>query len=220
MANNIAVKDGGGNNQTVKTTDTSGVHVPHHNVDVIPPLGATADAAAGSDTADSSAIGLIKRALQHLTTVLGRLPAALTAGGGVKAGLVDAVPTGSNLIGDVALGARTTGGHSLHRLLSAASTNATSIKASAGKLYGIMASNIGVAPAYVKFYNKASSPTVGSDTPIMTIMVPANQGGIARELLIGVPFGTGLAMAVTGGAADADTTAVAANEVIVHTLYA
>lgn len=167
MANNIAVKDGGGNNQTVKTTDTAGVHTPHHNVDSLP-----------------------------------------------------ALPAGANLIGDVALAARTTGGHSLHRLLSAASTNATSIKASAGKLYGIIASNIGVAPAYVKFYNKASSPTVGSDTPVMTIMVPANQGGIARELLIGVPFGVGLAMAVTGGAADADTTAVAANEVIVHTLYA
>lgn len=33
MANNIAVLDGAGASQTVKTTDNAGVHTPHHNVD-------------------------------------------------------------------------------------------------------------------------------------------------------------------------------------------
>jgi hypothetical protein len=35
MANNFAVKDAAAASTTIKTTDTAGVHVPHHNVDVI-----------------------------------------------------------------------------------------------------------------------------------------------------------------------------------------
>lgn len=34
MANNIDVKDAAAATKTLKTTDTAGVHVPHHNVDV------------------------------------------------------------------------------------------------------------------------------------------------------------------------------------------
>ncbi len=36
MANNITVKDGGGNDQIVRTTETTGVHVPHHIVESLP----------------------------------------------------------------------------------------------------------------------------------------------------------------------------------------
>jgi hypothetical protein len=35
MANNFAVKDAAAASTTIKTTDTAGVHVPHHNIDVI-----------------------------------------------------------------------------------------------------------------------------------------------------------------------------------------
>jgi hypothetical protein len=35
MANNFAVKDSAAADKTIKTTDTAGVHVPHHNIDVI-----------------------------------------------------------------------------------------------------------------------------------------------------------------------------------------
>lgn len=33
MPNNISVKDGSSNTVTIKTTETGGVHVPHHNID-------------------------------------------------------------------------------------------------------------------------------------------------------------------------------------------
>lgn len=33
MANNILIKDGSSNNATLKTTEVSGIHVPHHNID-------------------------------------------------------------------------------------------------------------------------------------------------------------------------------------------
>ena len=102
---------------------------------------------------------------------------------------------------------------------SAATTNATSVKASAGTVYSVTASNINAAIRYLKFYNKASAPTVGTDVPVITIPIPA--GGA-----INIPFGTtghrfatGIALAITTGAADSDTGAVAANEIKVATAY-
>jgi hypothetical protein len=60
-------------------------------------VGAQTDAEA---TGNGSAIAVLKR----LRTLLaGGLPAALSAGGGIKAGVVDALPAGTNNIGDVDL---------------------------------------------------------------------------------------------------------------------
>jgi hypothetical protein len=96
---------------------------------------------------------------------------------------------------------------------SAATTNATSIKASAGTVFSIMVSNTGGAAAFVKLYNKASAPTVGTDVPVITISVPAS-GTVTLPLgVVGVRFTTGIALAITNLAADSDTTAVAANQV-------
>ena len=112
----------------------------------------------------------------------------------------------------------TSGGLSISRVVSAASTNATSAKASAGQVYGWYLSNSNAANRYFKLYNKASAPTVGTDTPVMTIMIPA--GGAANVLgATGIAFGTGIAYALTTGAADSDTGAVAANEIIANVFY-
>jgi hypothetical protein len=54
-----------------------------------------------------------------------------------------------------------------------ASTNATSIKTTAGTLYCLNVTNKTAATIYVKLYNKASAPTVGTDVPVMTIPVAA-----------------------------------------------
>jgi hypothetical protein len=60
-------------------------------------LGTTADVEA---TGNGSLIAIMKR----LRTLLaGGLPAALTAGGGMKVGVVDALPAGANIIGQVKL---------------------------------------------------------------------------------------------------------------------
>ena len=82
-----------------------------------------------------------------------------------------------------------------------------------------MTRDINAAIRYLKFYNKASAPTVGTDVPVITIPIPA--GGA-----INIPFGTtghrfatGIALAITTGAADSDTGAVAANEIKVATAY-
>lgn len=110
------------------------------------------------------------------------------------------------------------GGWSVSRLISAATTNATNVKGSAGTLGGWYLFNTNAAVRYLKIYNKATAPTVGSDTPFMTIPIPAG-GGANIEFPNGIALGTGIGFAITTGVADADTGAVAANEIVVNLLY-
>ena len=113
----------------------------------------------------------------------------------------------------------TSGGYTVSRLLSAASTNATSVKASAGQVYGFYLYNSAAYTVFLKLYNKASAPTVGTDTPFMTVPVPAGGGAVA-DWDGGIAMGTGIAFAITKAIADNDTTAVAANDLAVNLLYA
>lgn len=104
---------------------------------------------------------------------------------------------------------------------SAASTNATSVKAGPVRLLTVAASNINAAARYLKLYDKASAPTVGTDVPKLTIQLPASGAPVALNLgERGVDFPTGLAFAITTGATDADAVAVAANEIKVILAYA
>lgn len=102
---------------------------------------------------------------------------------------------------------------------SAASTNATVVKASAGTLYNVTVSNTGAAARYVKFYNKATAPTVGTDTPVFTIQVAAGATLSIPFGTTGHRFATGIGLAITANAADSDTTAVSAGEVKVASSY-
>ncbi|MFT3671302.1 hypothetical protein [Aestuariivirga sp.] len=102
---------------------------------------------------------------------------------------------------------------------SAASTNATSVKASAGTVYNVTATNINAAIRYLKLYNKASAPTVGTDVPVLTIPIPATGSVNLPFGELGKRFATGIAFAITAAAADTDTTAVAASEIKVSIDY-
>jgi hypothetical protein len=116
------------------------------------------------------------------------------------------------------LAPRPNGGLSIKRLLSANTTNATSVKASAGQVYGWHLSNANAGARFLKLYDKASAPTVGSDTPVMTIPIPGS--GIAvLDQPMGIAFSTGIAFALTAAVGDSDTTAVAVNEIVVNLLY-
>lgn len=101
-----------------------------------------------------------------------------------------------------------------YNLVSAATTNAAVVKASAGSLYELTISNTTATPAYVKFYNKATAPTVGTDVPVLTIPVPAtaaNAGTIDIQFgVVGKRFATGIGIAVTGAVTAVDTTATVA----------
>lgn len=102
---------------------------------------------------------------------------------------------------------------------SAATTNARTIKASAGTLYSIKANNTNAAARYLKLYNTATAPTVGTTVPVLTIPIPATGFADVEFGAMGHRFGTGISMALTTGMADSDTAAVAANEIKVVTSY-
>jgi hypothetical protein len=106
-----------------------------------------------------------------------------------------------------------------HKLISAATTNATSVKASAGTIGVLHLHNTSGATKYFKLYNKASAPTVGTDVPIYTI--PIATGAFAQMSIpaMGLRLATGIAYAITDGLADSDNTAVGANDVIVAMSY-
>lgn len=104
------------------------------------------------------------------------------------------------------------------RLVSAATTNATVVKASQGNLYNIEVFNNGVAACYIKFYNTASAPTVGTTTTTKVLMVPAG-GGLIVNSVNGIQFSAGIAFSITTNLVDTDTTAIAINQVAVNLDY-
>ena len=111
------------------------------------------------------------------------------------------------------------GGYTPGHLVSAATTNATSVKASAGTLGHVSASNVNAAARYLKFYNKASAPTVGTDVPVLTYIIPGNTSGAGTNIPLppqGIAFSTGIAFAITTEATDAGSTAVAASEIVIN----
>ena len=107
----------------------------------------------------------------------------------------------------------------VHRLVSAAgTTNATIANVGYTKLHSIVLTNAAAAAKFLKIYNKASAPTVGTDVPIMTIQLPPTAVNSGRTQ---IDFGSnpvhcslGLAYALTGAVADSDTTALTAADVI------
>lgn len=117
-----------------------------------------------------------------------------------------------------AISATTNGIITFHHLISAATTNATSVKASAGAIANIELTNNSASMKFFKLYNKASAPTVGTDTPILTLGIPAN-GVRSFTPPVEWRLATGIAYAITGAPAVADTTAVALNDVAVSIGY-
>lgn len=106
----------------------------------------------------------------------------------------------------------TTNGSTTSTVNAAATTNATNLKATAGMIYGISAMNASAAIKYVRIYNKATAPTVGTDIPILVVAIPATS---SKEIVfpMGLKLATGIGYAITGAAAATDATAVAAGDV-------
>lgn len=101
---------------------------------------------------------------------------------------------------------------STHRLLSAAaSVNNTLVRAGQNDLYQIVGYNAAAALRYLKFYDKATAPAAGTDTPVLTFVLPATS--VFAIPIPGLSFGLGLGYAFTTAAADADTGALTAADI-------
>lgn len=153
------------------------------------------------------------------------LTAEITAGRGASAtGQALSVNVGAMPSSPIAVvlsqGATNSGAGTFHNAISAASTNATSVKNGTAALGGGHLTNNTAAWKYFKLYNKSSAPTVGTDTPVATIGIPPNSSiAIGLPMAVGTKFSSGIAYAITGAIANADTTAIGANEVAVCLNY-
>jgi hypothetical protein len=118
----------------------------------------------------------------------------------------------NNSVGVTGTNIAATDGLTYTRFNSAASTNATSVKAGAGRIYGFDVYNMAAYYVFLKFYNKASAPTVGTDTPVWTVPL-APGGGFSLDGASPEYFATGIAFAITKLQADTDVTVIAAGDV-------
>ena len=112
------------------------------------------------------------------------------------------------------------GASTYHKLISAATTNATSVKTSAGTINALHVSNTNASTSYyLKLFNKTSAPTVGTDVPVFTFLIPPAGLRTIDCGASGIRLSTGIAYCITANPADNDTTAIPANEVIVNLSY-
>lgn len=95
----------------------------------------------------------------------------------------------------------------------------TSVTAKKTRVLSIDVENQGTSPAFLRLYDKASAPVVGTDQPKQTFMVPAG-GGKVNEKNMAMEFASGLAYAVTSDGGPLGSIGVTnANEVVVNLEY-
>jgi hypothetical protein len=110
------------------------------------------------------------------------------------------------------------------KVISAASTNATLVRAGETPVNGYSWTNQHATDwAWLKFYNKATAPTVGTDVPVVTVGLPPESAGHIdwRDrkndgLALGV---LGLGIGLTADEADGDSASVGAGAVVVNLFY-
>jgi hypothetical protein len=144
------------------------------------------------------------------TDVTGAIISFITAGADGASDTRNSVPTmsrlevyngatwdrlrGSTVGANVVPTPNTTGGLSQARVVTGTSGN---IKASAGQVFALTVYNVNAAVRYLHLYNKATAPTVGTDTPVMTIPM---LGASVRDITLndhGSAFSLGISWAYT-----------------------
>jgi hypothetical protein len=103
------------------------------------------------------------------------------------------------------------------------STNATSVKASAGTVFNMIIHNThngggSGSSITVRLHDKATAPTVGTDVPMIIIHV-ASDTSKESNFTSGISFTNGIAYALTEGNSLLDATAVDADGVQVYMGY-
>ncbi len=117
-------------------------------------------------------------------------------------------PEGGSYASPVATAASGAGATAFN-VTSAASTNSTNIKASAGNVYSVTLINTTATLYYIRFYNLASAPTCSSATGyVYTLPVPASAtgAGLTVSMDVGQAFTTGIGYCLTGGPTSTDNT--------------
>lgn len=120
-----------------------------------------------------------------------------------------------------AFGTPTMGGyipHQIYTVQSLASVNSTLVLARPGVISQIALSNHDATHSFIKFYNKATAPVVGTDDPLATMLIPT-KGITIITLPFGLNFSTGIGFGLTKNPNISDTTAVGADSIVGFITY-
>lgn len=112
---------------------------------------------------------------------------------------------------------QTAGGLSTFHLESAASTNATVIKASIGQVFGWYIYNSNAAARKVAFHNTTTTPTAGAGIFFTLIIPPGSAANVFTET--GIAFSSGIAITTVTGLPDNNASAVAADDLNINIFY-
>lgn len=110
-------------------------------------------------------------------------------------------------------------GASVHHKVSAASTNATVVKASRGKILGVVAYNDNGAVRKIAFHDVATTPVAGTTAIKFSVVVPANGSAMVNLPPEGIEFATGIAYTMVTGIPDTNATAVGASQITLGLVY-
>lgn len=103
-------------------------------------------------------------------------------------------------------------------IVSAIGTNTTSLRTFPTRFLGMNAGNTTATPKYIKVFDYNTVPVLGTNVPVMNIMIPA-MGAVTIERKWLINMGTGFSIAITGGSALLDSTPVAAGDVVLNISY-
>jgi hypothetical protein len=107
-----------------------------------------------------------------------------------------------------------------HTAISAASTNATNVKASVPSIGSMIISNTSASIRYFKIFNLTVAPTMGTSTPVLNYAIMPNSTMAIDCSFAGLRLSSGLSYAITAGQALLDNTSVGAGDVVVNLAYA
>jgi hypothetical protein len=97
-------------------------------------------------------------------------------------------------------------------------TTPQQVGAGAGQVCGWSLFNAATAARYVRFFDSATAPTMGTSVPAFTVALPAGAGANVLGSP-GVQFNAGVWVSVTTGVVPTDNTAPAANDVVMSLFH-
>ena len=113
--------------------------------------------------------------------------------------------------------AQVPGGCLTFHLESAATTNPTVVKNSAGQVYGWFIYNSNAAARKLCFHNSAAAPTAGAGIFFTLVIPPQSAANVFFP--VGVAFTTGIAITTVVGLPDNSSAAVAADDLNINIFY-
>lgn len=132
-----------------------------------------------------------------------------TSTGAARPVLVDAAGN----LGVSVVAATANGADSLKYTSAGTTEDEHQVKATAGLLYSITATNTNAAARYLRCANlTAANAAPGTSTPIIDLAIAAAANSVTATFPVGLTFSTALTCWLVTGAADTDVTEVAANE--------